>query len=115
LHAPGECRYCDEYSDWQELRLLWRINFTGEHDENKAPCPSTAFRSEDGVNRWGGNVAQPGRADSQPDKEAATLDSAIDVLHRRFKKPGSYLLRWNVLFLRGVAKDLRDRKAEVSS
>ncbi|MEU7174649.1 MULTISPECIES: hypothetical protein [Micromonospora] len=29
LHAPGECTYCDAHPDWQELRQLWGIAFTG--------------------------------------------------------------------------------------
>lgn len=44
LHGPGKCEYCAEYSDWQSLRELWQINFTGEYDPAKAPCPSTYFR-----------------------------------------------------------------------
>lgn len=29
LHAPGECEYCDEVPEWQELRKAWGIAFTG--------------------------------------------------------------------------------------
>lgn len=30
LHAPGECRHCDAFPDWQELRAKWGIAFTGQ-------------------------------------------------------------------------------------
>lgn len=29
LHKPGECEFCDEHPDWQELRKAWGIAFTG--------------------------------------------------------------------------------------
>jgi hypothetical protein len=59
LHAPGACQHCDKYPDWQELRKLWRINFTDEYDLDKAPCPSTYFREIGVRDRWFGNRAQP--------------------------------------------------------
>ena len=43
LHAPGACEYCDHYPDWQQMRVTQCINFSGEHDPEKAPCPSTEF------------------------------------------------------------------------
>lgn len=55
LHKPGDCKYCDEHPDWQELRERWRINFTGETDPEKAPCPSTLRRTAAQVHRWPGN------------------------------------------------------------
>lgn len=55
LHAPGECPYCDRHPYEQRLREHWRINFTGHHDESKAPCPSTYFRSDEIRDRWPGN------------------------------------------------------------
>lgn len=55
LHAPGICDYCDHYPQFQKLREWWRINFTGEHDPNKAPCPSEHFRSGELRDRWPGN------------------------------------------------------------
>lgn len=30
LHAPASCRYCDEFPQWQALRKLWGIAFTGQ-------------------------------------------------------------------------------------
>lgn len=58
LHAPGACEYCDHYPEWQEMRERQRINFTNENDPDKAPCPSTYFRSAEVRDRWPGNVAR---------------------------------------------------------
>jgi hypothetical protein len=56
LHAPGECEFCDKYPDWQELREIQRISFTNEPiSDDKAPCPSTWFRSAEVRDRWPGN------------------------------------------------------------
>lgn len=55
LHAPGTCDFCDKYPYAQALRAQWRINFTGEHDDDKAPCPSEYFRSGELRDRWPGN------------------------------------------------------------
>lgn len=57
LHAPGECQYCDHYPDAQRLRDWWQINFTGEHDTRKLPCPSTLRRTDEVRDLWGGNRA----------------------------------------------------------
>lgn len=56
LHAPRVCKYCDEYSEWQQYRQVAHINFTGENDPDKAPCPSEHFRPAEVRDRWGGNV-----------------------------------------------------------
>jgi hypothetical protein len=56
LHAPGECEFCDKYPDWQEMRTTQRIAFTGEPtSDDKAPCPSTWFRSAVQRDLWPGN------------------------------------------------------------
>lgn len=55
LHAPGLCQYCDKHGDWQELREAWGINFTGETDEGKLPCPADARRGDKHM-LWGGNL-----------------------------------------------------------
>jgi hypothetical protein len=55
LHAPKTCSYCDEHPDWQELREMWRINFTGGTDSTKAPCPSERLRPAYIAHRWPGN------------------------------------------------------------
>lgn len=60
LHAPGECEYCDAYPDWQRLRQLWGIAFTGHPPvDHEVPCPSDA-RRPGGVNQvWPGNQPRP--------------------------------------------------------
>lgn len=59
LHAPGKCRYCDKYKDFQHVREVQRIAFTGSPEElgtdELAPCPSTWFRSPEKRDRWAGN------------------------------------------------------------
>lgn len=63
LHAPGECRYCDAYPDWQQARATQRIAFSGHPTpEGGSPCPADAavaagLRGD--YTRWGGNVARP--------------------------------------------------------
>jgi len=59
LHAEGACEYCDMYPEWQALRRTWGINFTGESDPTKLPCPATARRPLETINKWGGNRAKP--------------------------------------------------------
>ena len=71
LHAPGRCVYCDRgFADLQEFRLLHGINFTGESDPAKLPCPATAKRPVETIERWGGNVAKQ-NADWLPEIEDA--------------------------------------------
>jgi hypothetical protein len=56
LHAPGECGYCDQHMDWQDLRSAWGIAFTGYEPEDKElPCPSDHARGLAGAHVWGGN------------------------------------------------------------
>lgn len=61
LHAPKTCKYCDMHPDWQEYREVALINFTGEHDTTKAPCPSDYFRTLQDINNWAGNIPAPDR------------------------------------------------------
>jgi hypothetical protein len=58
LHAPGVCKFCDDFPNWQQQRVADKVNFTDEYDPDKRFCPSTDFRSPDVINKWGGNVAQ---------------------------------------------------------
>lgn len=38
LHGPSDgCAYCDEYPDWQALRKLWGIAFTGHQPRGMLP------------------------------------------------------------------------------
>lgn len=55
LHAPGACGVCDLYPNWQTLRETWWINFTGQNETNKAPCPSLHGRPAEVRDRWPGN------------------------------------------------------------
>lgn len=69
LHAPDECEYCDMYPDWQKLRRMWGIAFTGHQprEENihglirkELPCPADFNRPPDSPSdhrQWPGNVA----------------------------------------------------------
>lgn len=62
LHPPGECIYCDRYPEWQLAREMWRVNYTGYHEQDKSPCPSEdQGRSINSVNRWFGNVERKPR------------------------------------------------------
>jgi len=62
LHAPGACGHCDHYPDFQHVRTVMRIAFSGTPEEtgtgDLAPCPSTWFRSPEKRDRWGGNIAR---------------------------------------------------------
>lgn len=78
LHAPGECEYCDDRKEWQELREQWRINFTGHYDSDKTICPSEQTRGigkVGGENGWVGNSPTRGRL---PDPEEVA--SAVETL-----------------------------------
>lgn len=63
LHAPGECRYCDELPDWQELRQSWCMAFSGhppEHGQTACPADLAVLYGERGdYNRWDGNRPSP--------------------------------------------------------
>jgi hypothetical protein len=68
LHAPGECDYCDEHPEWQDLRLAWGIAFTGYTPEgNELPCPATRSRPLDVIEAWHGNVAVVSNAEPAAD------------------------------------------------
>lgn len=66
LHAPKECEFCDEHPEWQALREAWRINFTGQKDPEKAPCPSETRRSLEVINMWDGNRPHPANPNEIP-------------------------------------------------
>lgn len=59
LHAPGACEYCDMYPEEQALRDREGTNFTGQADPKKKPCPATAARSVENINKWPGNRPRP--------------------------------------------------------
>lgn len=68
LHAPGECGYCDGYADWQGLRRLWGIAFTGHQPQTtvtgkQLPCPADFNRPPDSPSdhrQWPGNIPKDG-------------------------------------------------------
>jgi hypothetical protein len=55
LHRKGSCEFCDMYPERQQGRIDAGVNFTGETDPGKLPCPSTEKRSLETINRWPGN------------------------------------------------------------
>lgn len=60
LHAPMECQFCDGHPDWQQLRLLWGIAFTGHTPEaEQVACPSDHRRGRGGAHVWHGNTPKP--------------------------------------------------------
>lgn len=66
LHAPGECKFCDLNPNWQYLRQVWGIAFTGyQPEEKELPCPADYARG-DSHKLWSGNTARPeGRVEAQ--------------------------------------------------
>lgn len=67
LHAPGECQFCDDLPEWQALRQLWGICFTGHepiiingpmYAYELIACPSDIRRPAGSI--WSGNRADPG-------------------------------------------------------
>jgi hypothetical protein len=73
LHAPGECQYCDEHPDWQQLRQLWGICYTGHapviitegsgFSYELIACPSDIRRPGSVARHWPGNRPTGGRDD----------------------------------------------------
>lgn len=56
LHQPGQCRYCDLFPEWQKLRKLWGIAFTGNVPEtHEVSCPSDQRRGMGMAHVWAGN------------------------------------------------------------
>ena len=74
LHKQGSCQFCDAHPEWQELRQIWGIAFTG-HSEDTAtaydhqtgeeyqkpliPCPSEWDRPVETIHNWHGNRPEP--------------------------------------------------------
>lgn len=56
LHEPQKCESCDRHPDWQQLRQMWGVNFTGVHDPSKAICPAERRRPLETLERWHGNI-----------------------------------------------------------
>lgn len=107
LHAPGECRFCDLHPDWQELRKVWMVAFTGHapsthaHAGTQVPCPADYNRPPLAPNdhrHWRGNVATT----AEPVNESAAsrmiygpqpYPGFLDRLHRNIKKHKNILDR----------------------
>jgi hypothetical protein len=69
LHAPGECEHCDTHPDWQALRDLWGIAYTGHEPINRQlPCPSDHRRGTGNAHIWGGN--RPTNVDAPQEQTA---------------------------------------------
>ena len=58
LHAPQACDICDGFPFAQRLRDVWGINYTGESDPNKLPCPAEVARESHLLNAWAHNRAR---------------------------------------------------------
>src|SRR5271154_6810087 len=69
LHSPEDnCKYCNERPEWQAVRIMWGIAFTGRSYDDKGrpskgphgnvlqPCPAEAERGMESLNGWHGNV-----------------------------------------------------------
>ncbi len=77
LHAPGKCTYCDDCKEWQELRKVWNIAFTGDSNpEGKIIDPAEAERPLEIINRWGGNAA------TAQDSTLTNWDEEVDASDR---------------------------------
>lgn len=82
LHRPGTCWACDLYPEQQGVREQLGVNFTGEHDPSKHPCPAELRRPIDTINHWYNNTA---RTKEQADADAAEYHR---VLHKAFADAG---------------------------
>jgi hypothetical protein len=60
VHAPGECWACDQFPDFQELRRMWGIAYTGHTPgDGELPCPGDYHRppgSPSDHRQWPGNT-----------------------------------------------------------
>ena len=63
--------------------MQWRINFTGENDPKKAPCPSTYFRPLETIEKWHGNVPMTPEQKRADDIYYAEITKAIEAIGKR--------------------------------
>lgn len=75
LHRPGSCEFCDLHPEWQAIRVAMAINFTGESDPKKDPCPSVKFRPVQVSHAWGGN--RPDRTLTRYERDVAYDTEAL--------------------------------------
>lgn len=87
LHKPGECEYCDKHPEWQELRKVWGIAFTGhsgettetEYGSKMLPCPAEFNRGMKSINSWYGNV--PENAENKAKRDSYFAQLAKELRH----------------------------------
>ena len=77
LHAPGKCIYCDHFPERQRARQIAEMNFTGEQDPNKSPCPAEHARPLETINRWGGNIPMTKEIQEELDRQWAEVWTAF--------------------------------------
>jgi|SRR5271157_1060534 len=85
LHSPDDnCKYCNDLPEWQALRIMWGIAFTGHSGEKgpygnaQQPCPAEAARGMESINSWGGNVPMTPEAEKKMDEHYASLGETFD-------------------------------------
>jgi hypothetical protein len=89
LHAPEDnCQVCNGHPEWQQLREMWGINFTGHRDPDKLPCPAEVERPLRSINLWYGNVPLT------PELEAFRVQREKDIEELTDKYRRQY---WGVL------------------
>jgi hypothetical protein len=86
LHAPGECEFCDRHPDWQELRVVWGINFTGHYVPNRQPCPAEQARPLNVINRWPGNVPETPERKEERRQEMRELKQTLERIEAESNK-----------------------------
>lgn len=86
LHTPGACQYCDRLPDWQELRTMWGINFTGEKVKGRSKCPAEKARSLKTINRWYGNVPHDAKREKELKAYYKELGKALKRLDKSLRK-----------------------------
>lgn len=87
LHAPGECKYCDEHPDWQALRISWGIAFTGyEPDKGELPCPAWYARGEN-CQKWSGNIAVTPEVEKAWEEYWKEVKETLENIPKRGLKP----------------------------
>lgn len=90
LHSPGTCEYCDHYPEAQNARRISGINFTNTDTPGFLPCPSTAFRTVQSIERWPGNRATLGFKSRADQHIMASVEDALDESDRAATKHGAY-------------------------
>jgi hypothetical protein len=84
LHAPEEnCSVCNKHPEWQQLRELWGINFTGQHDPTKLPCPAEVERPLKSINRWYRNAPVTPEVEKAWEDYYTGMETVIKELTRK--------------------------------